>query len=523
MLLVIRDFGQEQITVEEQEMAVTGLAGYFITRAPEIRTGLNGSETRAWLNWCDRERVNAKVAGAWLVERGDAAQAIELATAFFHYWYTRSSYREGIEVLEFALAKSEDVAPAIRARALNGLSGLYDRLDEYERAAKTLDQAKDLWEEVNDSFGVMQAVGNRALIDKGQGNFRDAISGLERAIELGSSIGAEPTLARWESNLGTVYTSIGDHARAAELLSRALARNRELGRELDTAVASRRLAMAMAALGDGDSAFPVLEEARAVFERLGAQSHLAYCLNSMGTLKNQQGDVARSEDYHAQALTLWNELGEPQGRAIALFHLGNRALARGDLATASGRLRESLSLSRPIGEPRLISWALVGFAGLALAANHAERAARLNACAQALAKRHGFQPDEAGDYRPKLRRSLGKARFDAAWKAGSTMSLDDALAEIEMITIANPNASTPKAAASAPVPISSATTVDHGLTERELDVLRQVAAGKTNAEIGEALFISPFTAKTHVANLLGKLGVESRAAASTWAAQHDLL
>ena len=50
-----------------------------------------------------------------------------------------------------------------------------------------------------------------------------------------------------------------------------------------------------------------------------------------------------------------------------------------------------------------------------------------------------------------------------------------------------------------------------------------VAAGKTNAEIGEALFISPFTAKTHVANLLGKLGVESRAAAATWAARHGLL
>ena len=63
----------------------------------------------------------------------------------------------------------------------------------------------------------------------------------------------------------------------------------------------------------------------------------------------------------------------------------------------------------------------------------------------------------------------------------------------------------------------------HGLTARELDVLRLVAAGKTNAEIGEALFISPFTAKTHVANLLGKLGVESHAAASTWAAQHGLL
>jgi DNA-binding CsgD family transcriptional regulator len=44
-----------------------------------------------------------------------------------------------------------------------------------------------------------------------------------------------------------------------------------------------------------------------------------------------------------------------------------------------------------------------------------------------------------------------------------------------------------------------------------------------NAQIGEALFISPVTAKTHGANLLGERGVESRAAASTWAAQQGLL
>jgi DNA-binding CsgD family transcriptional regulator len=58
-----------------------------------------------------------------------------------------------------------------------------------------------------------------------------------------------------------------------------------------------------------------------------------------------------------------------------------------------------------------------------------------------------------------------------------------------------------------------ATATDHGVTAREIDMSRQFATGKTNAEIAETLFISQITAKTHVANLLGKLGVESRAAA----------
>jgi len=49
------------------------------------------------------------------------------------------------------------------------------------------------------------------------------------------------------------------------------------------------------------------------------------------------------------------------------------------------------------------------------------------------------------------------------------------------------------------------------LSDRERDVLAEVARGKTNAEIGEALFMSPLTAKTHVSRILGKLGARDRA------------
>ncbi|HVU78854.1 MAG TPA: response regulator transcription factor, partial [Gaiellaceae bacterium] len=59
-----------------------------------------------------------------------------------------------------------------------------------------------------------------------------------------------------------------------------------------------------------------------------------------------------------------------------------------------------------------------------------------------------------------------------------------------------------------------------GLTDRELDVLRLIAGGSSNAEIGTALYISPKTASVHVSNILGKLGVSRRGEAA--AAAHRL-
>jgi DNA-binding NarL/FixJ family response regulator len=63
----------------------------------------------------------------------------------------------------------------------------------------------------------------------------------------------------------------------------------------------------------------------------------------------------------------------------------------------------------------------------------------------------------------------------------------------------------------------------HGLTRRELDVLRLLATGRTNRAIAEDLFISEKTVARHVSNIFGKLGLASRAAATAYAYEHRLL
>ena len=61
-----------------------------------------------------------------------------------------------------------------------------------------------------------------------------------------------------------------------------------------------------------------------------------------------------------------------------------------------------------------------------------------------------------------------------------------------------------------------------GLTRRELEVLRLIAAGRSNRQIADELFLSERTVARHVSNILGKLGLPNRASATAFAFEHGL-
>jgi len=73
--------------------------------------------------------------------------------------------------------------------------------------------------------------------------------------------------------------------------------------------------------------------------------------------------------------------------------------------------------------------------------------------------------------------------------------------------------------AASPAPSARA----HGLSRRELEVLRLVVSGKTNKAIGRELFVSERTVDRHVSNIFTKIGVTSRAAATAFAYEHRLV
>jgi DNA-binding CsgD family transcriptional regulator len=99
------------------------------------------------------------------------------------------------------------------------------------------------------------------------------------------------------------------------------------------------------------------------------------------------------------------------------------------------------------------------------------------------------------------------------------------LAEVQQVCIplgAAPTLARAEAVAARPSPPRPSEQHPAGLTEREVEVLRLLPRGLSNAEIAEALFVSPRTVQTHLTNLYGKLGVGGRAEAVAFAMAHGL-
>jgi DNA-binding NarL/FixJ family response regulator len=159
---------------------------------------------------------------------------------------------------------------------------------------------------------------------------------------------------------------------------------------------------------------------------------------------------------------------------------------------------------------------LAGAAALAAARGEAERAGRLFGAAEALrdALGHAFTLPERSAFErgaETARADLGSDAFAAAEATGKGLPHEQALAEASgfLASAAEPSRPTP--------------ATEAGLTPREIDVLRLLVAGRSNAQIAEHLVISPRTATTHVTNILAKLGVASRNEAAAHARRDGLV
>jgi len=98
------------------------------------------------------------------------------------------------------------------------------------------------------------------------------------------------------------------------------------------------------------------------------------------------------------------------------------------------------------------------------------------------------------------------------------MKLEQVLAELGRVAL---SATTPEGQP-ATTTAQTLPTYPAGLTAREVEVLRLVAQGLSDAQVAAQLVISPRTVNSHLTSIYNKLGVDSRTAASRFAVEHQL-
>jgi non-specific serine/threonine protein kinase len=311
----------------------------------------------------------------------------------------------------------------------------------------------------------------------------------------------------------------GDYDRQRQIAEGMLELAEREGDMKDDAQALYLLSFAARNCGDRVAAVALAEQALALYRQLGSPGLLALSLHRLGNELDGVGELDRAEVVLTEALPLGRETGYAAGQAQTITMLAGVARSRGDLALAVERYRERLTRFVDVGQRWDIVGALFGLAEIAFVAGEAERAARLAGAAEALSETIGFAPYGHGsDIAATLTRGLSEALDEhalaRAWEAGRNMPLADAIAEA--LTVSPP--ARPMA-----TPASTGSVSPYQLTPREFEVLRLMAAGGSNPEIADQLFISRRTVTTHVTNILAKLGVANRAEAVDVAHRRGLL
>ena len=390
--------------------------------------------------------------------------ALRLVGALWRFWLERGYLSEGRRRLAEALAAGPQAATAARARALTGAGVLAHYQGEYAEAAALCAEGLSVY--------------------RGLGDVRGTALALE--------------------GLGLARRTSGEIEAAEGLFAEAIGLYREAGDARGAARTLQRLGIAVWFAGEHGRAVVELEESLAGFRALGDRPGVALVLLDLGLVAVGRGDSAGAGPLLEESLALCRDTGDRRTLAKVLYTLGDLRRARRDVQGAAASYDESLSMSAELGDRWLLAACLERLAALGGETGEAERGARLFGAADALRAAIGavMPADWVRIYERDLTAAKPKERFPHAWEEGRRLSLQDAvaLAQLPARPVEQPE----------------------GLTARELDVLKLVATGMTDAQVAEGLVVSLRTVHAHLRSIYRKLDVRSRSAATRYALEHGL-
>jgi predicted ATPase/DNA-binding CsgD family transcriptional regulator/DNA-binding XRE family transcriptional regulator len=537
ILETIREYGLECLSASgELEQTRQAHAEYYLHLAEEAESSQFGPAQERWFARLEREYANLRAALRWAIQQGEAGQgmamALRLARALVEFWTVRWYVNEERPWLERALRSSKGVPVLVRARALQDAAWLANLQDDGMQAEAQYQESLQLFREAGETQGVASSlVWLGWLTLTMRKDHVAAHSLLEESHRLAREVGDKRTLDYALFALGTLALDQADFTRARSLLEESLAVRQEMGYKQLIAWSLRALGRVLFAQGDHARAYVLVEESLALCREIHDKISSAYALDLLGRFAFARGDTGTARALLEEGLALFRALGWQRKTAYALCHVARVAAEQGDDAAARAMYEESLALFRQIDDTAGMAFCLQGWGALVARQGELVWATRLWGAAETLSavsspQRFSLPVEHAAYERTDFERivsivrtQLGADAFANAWAEGRTMTPEQALSAQGQPLVSNQPHLQGKSAVHKRRSLSS----PHSLTERETEVLRLVAQGRSNAQIAEALVISGRTVEAHLRTIYSKLNVTSRYAAMHYALQHQLV
>ncbi len=407
------------------------------------------------------------------------------------------------------------------------------------------------WLAANDPIRHVRMAGPLGMFWYQYGHLVEGRRWLDGALAIADRLGAALPAADHASVLtgsALICQMQGDLARAQASLEQALARADEAGDGWRAAIARSLLGGVLVSGGRYDEAEPLFEDALAQWQASGRQVWADVALFHLGLVAYARRDWDRAVRLLADAVALYEAGGDEIGATDPLHYLALIACERGDVGEAAGIIADVLRRLRRRGsEPALadgladaatLAAGCGDFAGSARLFGAAARLLEVGGATYSLPGRETYERAEA-----TARHGLTEEDWRTAFAVGRAMPLDRALAEAEGVLTAaaeGEDAAHPSRAAAdasddampqgagpgadgTDAPAAAWPPPGFDLTRREREVLALLCQRLTDPEIAARLFISPRTASSHVANVLGKLGAANRREAAGIAVRTHLV
>ena len=532
MLQTVREYGLEMLAATgELEANRAAHAHYFLALAEQAQPKLQGSKQAAWLRRLEQEHDNLRAALGWILEHAEdeqAAQHRELAlrfsTALWEFWRINGHYAEGRVFLERALVLSEGKDDPLRAKALRGAANLAIWQSDHTRAEALARQGLAVYRQLEDTHGIINCLFLLGGIAWRRGQIDEALALYEERVRLMRHKGEPWEVGQALYYLADVTSMHGGYARGQALFEEALAFFQKASNDLWVGATFVHSAFWLCfSLGDFVVVRQRLEEGQVLITKAGNRHWRAECAWLAALLALREGELERASRLAREGLALYREMGSPWFIALTLNIFGRAEARRGNQTAAYSAYQESLALCRKQGEQFIIPFDMEGLAGIVSTQGECRWAAQLWGAAEALREiiAAPLPPFDHADYTQAVaaaRAQLGEQAFAAAWQEGRAMTLEQVLAARKAAAQPAP----PPVGLRSPAPAKTFLTDPAGLTAREMEVLRLVSQGLTDAQVAEALVISPRTVSWHLVSIYGKLGVSSRSAATRYVIEHQL-